>query len=147
MRPPAATLSGGIPPSKLTKPLRYVQLPVPLPPPLPLKLDTEGGVVKASVFPLSGDPTKDAVPSVFSVTVPENTYDDTWVVRPAPPLSSIADSLDGWGSQSWLQPAFQPALRGGCAASQSRLKSRLQAELPAPPRVTPTQPEQISEPP
>jgi len=33
-------------------------------------------------------------------------------------------SVDGWGSQSWLQPAFQPALRGGCAASQSRLKSR-----------------------
>src|SRR5436190_14816729 len=39
-------------------------------------------------------------------------------------------SFDGWGSQSWLQPAFQPAFRGGCAASQGRLKSRLQAELP-----------------
>src|SRR5436190_10147514 len=39
-------------------------------------------------------------------------------------------SFGGWGSQTWLQPAFQPALRGGCAASQGRLKSRLQAELP-----------------
>jgi hypothetical protein len=38
-------------------------------------------------------------------------------------------SFDAWGSQSWLQPAF----RGGCAASRGRLKSRLQAELPAPP--------------
>ena len=34
-----------------------------------------------------------------------------------------------WGSQSWLQPAFW----GGWAASKSRLESRLQARLPAPP--------------
>jgi len=36
-----------------------------------------------------------------------------------------------WGSQSWLQPAFQPA-RLDYTSGRSRLESRLQAELPAP---------------
>jgi len=49
--------------------------------------------------------------------------------KTALPPAEAAFNSSVWGSQSWLQPA----LRGGCAASQSRLKSRLQAELPAPP--------------
>src|ERR1039458_2542457 len=40
-----------------------------------------------------------------------------------------------WGSQSWLQPAFQPALPSTKALSRpqkSRLERRLRARLPAP---------------
>lgn len=87
-RPPAATLSGGNPPSIVIEPLRYVQVEVPPPFPLPWKMDTEGGVVKDSVFPFAGVALIDAVPSAFSVMVPTNTYDDTAVERPGPALSS-----------------------------------------------------------
>ena len=75
MRPPAATLSGGVAPSTVTKPLRYVQVVVPTPPPLPLKIDTEGGTEKDSEFPFSGGALKDTVPSAFSVIVAVNTYE------------------------------------------------------------------------